>query len=153
VGFRFKAVAGGRIEVALDPVERALVNDVLEELAASRADTDDPGYKRLHPPVYLGDAKASEEWWRLMGGELEQQRAEDRRVTAARLTEDVGSIMSDEAESLLRVLNDGRLMLAARFGVDVAEDYDDLEEGQQMVLGFLASLVDDLTGELSQGLG
>ena len=58
----------------------------------------------------------------------------------------------DEADALLRVLNETRLALGARMGVEVEDDYDDLPEHSRMVLAYLGSILEELTEELSHRL-
>jgi hypothetical protein len=50
------------------------------------------------------------------------------------------------------VLNEGRLALGARFGLEVEEDHDRLPEDQREILDFLGWLLEDLTLELSRSL-
>jgi hypothetical protein len=58
----------------------------------------------------------------------------------------------DEADALLRVLNEGRLALGARFGVEVEADHDQLPEDQREIMDYLGWLLEDLTLELSRTL-
>jgi hypothetical protein len=50
------------------------------------------------------------------------------------------------------VLNEGRLALGARFGLDVEEDHDRLPEEQRDILDYLGWLLEELTSELSRSL-
>jgi hypothetical protein len=50
------------------------------------------------------------------------------------------------------VLNEGRLALGARFGVEVEEDHDRLPEDRREVMDYLGWLLEDLTVELSRTL-
>lgn len=152
MGERFNAIEDDQIVVRLFPSERALLADVLTML--SSVDSDDPGYSRLHVPVYLGDEEASKEWRRLMGDELDSARLEDRRVFSEVVATDKSEIVLDldQAESLLRVVNEGRLVLAARLGIDVEEDFAGLSPETEMALWFLSFIINDLSEELSRRL-
>jgi hypothetical protein len=56
---------------------------------------------------------------------------------------------TEEAESLLRVINEGRLVLASRLGVQIASDFEGLAPDARMALDFMHWLLEDLTSELS----
>lgn len=117
--------------------------DIPPALAAISAQDADPAAQRLHVPVYLDDPEANEEYWRWMGSELEQSRAADRSAFALVLESCVSGpvVMSRaETEAFLRVLVEARLAVAARLGVEVEEDYEDLAEGDAGVLEVLGGL-------------
>jgi hypothetical protein len=122
-------------------------------LADVGAQAGDAAAARLQVPVYLDDPSANEDWWRLMGGELQQSRLADRSAFSLLLEEAAkGTVASvPEAEAFLRVLVEGRLALAARLGVDTASDYDDLAPGDLAALDYLAHmqqlLITALAGE------
>jgi hypothetical protein len=68
-------------------------------------------------------------------------------------TEMAEAVISDlEAAAILRVLNEVRLVLAARWGVDTPEDFDDLRPEADDVLAFLGWLVTDLADVLGEAL-
>ena len=79
---------------------------------------------RLNVPVYLDDRHASDEWWRLMGDDLDSARMSDRSVFSRAITDDLEPLNDEDANALLRVLNEARLVLGARMGVEVEEDHD-----------------------------
>jgi hypothetical protein len=149
---RFKAARGG-IDVALTPEEKEFLSGLLELLAGIPATGDDRASQRLHVPVYLDDPEANAEWWRLMEGELAAARTADRGVFE-RTINDKGQrhLSNDEADAFLRVLNEGRLALGARFGVEVEDDHDRLPEDQREIMDYLGWLLEDLTLELSRSL-
>jgi hypothetical protein len=149
---RFKAVRGG-IEVDLTTDEKEFLSGLLEVLAGIPATGDDPATRRLHVPVYLDDPESNEEWWRLMEGELAAARSGDRGVFE-RTIADQGRrhLSNDEADAFLRVLNEGRLALGARFGLEVEDDHDRLAEDQREIMDYLGWLLEDLTLELSRSL-
>ena len=148
----FKSTRGG-IRVMLGPEERLFLGDVLPMLAGIGAVGSDPAADRLHVPVYLDDPEANSEWWRLMGGDLEAARRADRAVLQ-RVLDEFGNLTLDQAEAdaLLRVINEARLALGARLGLDVESDHDDLPEDSRQVLDYLGWLLEELTVALSQSL-
>lgn len=141
------------IEVELTSDERLFLGDVLPLLAGVGVRDDDPAAERLKVPVYLDDPNANEEWWRLMGQDLDAARQADRAVFE-RVVQSEGAVLLDneEADAVLRVLNEARLALAARFGVEVEADHDDLSEDSRQVLDYLGWIQEELTVELMRGL-
>jgi Domain of unknown function (DUF2017) len=149
---RFKSARGG-IDVDLTDDEKVFLTGLLDLLAGIPAAADEPASRRLRVPVYLDDPESNEEWWRLMEGELHAARIADRRVFQQVLDEPGRRHMSnDEADAFLRVLNEGRLALGARFGLEVEEDHDQLPEEQRDIMDYLGWLLEDLTSELSRSL-
>lgn len=148
----FKATRGG-VRVLLGPEERMFLGDVLPMLAGLGAVGSDPAADRLHVPVYLDDPEANSEWWRLMGEDLEAGRRADRAVLK-RVIDEYGNLTLDEEEanSLLRVINEARLALGARLGIDTESDHDDLPEDSRQVLDYLGWLLEELTVALSGSL-
>ncbi|HEY7821965.1 MAG TPA: DUF2017 family protein [Acidimicrobiia bacterium] len=149
---RFQSTADG-IEVQLTSEERLFLGDVLPLLAGIGAQGDDPAADRINVPVYLDDADANEEWWRLMGQDLEASRRSDRAVFK-KIVESEGPVVVDdeEADAMLRVLNEARLVLGARFGVEVEADHDDLPEDSRQVMDYLGWIQEQLTVELMRSL-
>lgn len=141
------------IAVSFSPEERRFLADVLPFLATLGMPDNDPAEERLHPPVYLDDPESNEEWWRLMGGELRESRRADREVFRRAVeTEDRIFLDEEEADAFLRVVNEARLVLAARLGVEVEEDHDRLPEESRQVLDYLGWVLEDLTEVLSRSL-
>lgn len=149
---RFKTARGG-IDVLLSEEEKVFLSGLLDLLAGLTRDGEDPASRRLRVPVYLDDPESNDEWWRLMGDELAAARNDDRRIYQRALT-DTGPVHLAEAEAdaFLRVLNEGRLALGARFGLEVEEDHDQLPEEQRDILDYLGWLLEELTSELSRSL-
>ncbi|MFP5330973.1 MAG: DUF2017 family protein [Acidimicrobiia bacterium] len=102
----------------------------------------DPAASRLQVPVYLDDPASNEEYWRWMGGELDESRAADRSAFATMLESAVDGvdISLGEAYAVLRVLVEIRLALAARLGIEVEEDYAKLDHTDAVVLDTLGEL-------------
>ena len=149
---RFKSTRGG-IEVDLTDDEKVFLTGLLDLLAGIPAAADEPASRRLRVPVYLDDPDSNEEWWRLMEGELHAARNADRRVFQHVLDKGGRQHMSnEEADAFLIVLNEGRLALGARFGLEVEEDHDELPEEQRDIMDYLGWLLEDLTSELSRAL-
>jgi hypothetical protein len=130
------------ILVTLEPDDLDLLRQLPEFLSELGAPGEDPAATRLQVPVYLDDPESSNEWWRLMGGELDQSRAADRSAFALILeAATAGTVASTaEAEAFLRVLNESRLALAARLGVEIEADYDELPEDDRSALDYLAGM-------------
>jgi len=143
----------GKIEVRLSSEERLFLGDVLPLLAGIGARGSDPAADRLQVPVYLDDPEANEEWWRLMGSDLDAGRRSDRAVFERTIsTKGTVALSNDEADAVLRVLNEARLALGARFGIDVEEDHDELPEDSRQVLDYLGWIQEELTLELMRAL-
>jgi len=148
----FNSVTGG-IRVKLSPEEKLFLGDVLPLLAGIGAPGSDPAADRLNVPVYLNDPDSNSEWWRLMGQDLEASRRSDRMVFQRALSGADPVILSDEeANSMLRVLNEARLALGARLGIDVESDHDDLSDDSRQVMDYLGWIQEELTIELMRSL-
>ena len=148
----FQATGEG-IRVALSPEERLFMGDVLPLLAEIGAPGSDPAADRLHVPVYLDNREANDEWWRLMGQDLEAARQADRNVFERVVSSDEPvTLDTEDADSMLRVLNQARLALGARFGIDVESDHDELPEHSRQVMDYLGWIQEELTIELTRAL-
>lgn len=156
-------LAGDRIEVRLSGVEVRFLSDAVMILEGLGNPTDDPGAARLAPPVYLGDPEADAEWRRFAGGELETSRRADRsayemvlaaveEAGAAGETMGQAAISHAESAAFMRVANEVRLVLAARWGVDTADDFADLRSEAGDILSFLGWVVSDLADVLGEAL-
>lgn len=122
------------------------LSDIPELLATVGTTDADPAADRLEVPVYLDDAEANEDWWRWMGGELAESKAADRSafteiVAGAEAGIDISEL---EAYAMLRVLSETRLVVAARAGLEVEEDYETLDDHTLAVLNTLALLQESL---------
>ena len=139
--------------VDLPAEEREFLADVLELLGSIPTTGDDPATQRLQVPVYLDDPEANSEWWLFMGEELSIARAADRNLYR-RVMETDGKLelTTEEADAFLRVLNEGRLALGARFGLEVEDDHDRLPEEQRQVLDYLGWVLEEMTAALTSAL-
>jgi hypothetical protein len=141
------------IRVELSAEERLFLGDVAPLLAGIGAPGSDPAADRLRVPVYLDDPEANDEWWRLMGQDLEAARQADRAVFQRVVSSDEPvTLDAGEADAMLRVLNQARLALGARFGIDVEADHDELPEDSRQVLDYLGWIQEELTVELVRAL-
>jgi hypothetical protein len=148
--FRYR---GGKIVVDLPVEEREFLADVLELLASVPATGDDPATQRLQVPVYLDDPEANSEWWLFMGEELSIARAADRNLFRRVMeTEGKQELITEEADAFLRVLNEGRLALGARYGLEVEADHDRLPEEQRQILDYLGWVLEEMTLALTAAL-
>jgi hypothetical protein len=148
----FRHTAEG-IAVEMSPEERMFLGDVLPLLAGIGARGTDPAADRLMVPVYLNDPEANEEWWRLMGQDLDAARLADRAVFSKMVTGETPVVLDlEEADAVLRVLNEVRLALGARLGIEVAADHDDIGEESRQVMDYLGWIQEELTTELTRAL-
>lgn len=140
---------GETIVVSLSLEEKTFLSDVVPMLVS--LPPDDPAARRLSPPVYLADPESNEEWWRLMGPELREAKRYDRHVFT-RITTDEGEtvLTAAEADAVLRVLNEARLVLGVRLGIEVEDDYDALDPQQTWILDYFAFLQEELMTELTR---
>jgi len=137
----------------MSPEERMFLGDVLPLLAGIGAMGSDPAADRLMVPVYLNDPEANEEWWRLMGQDLDAARQADRAVFSKMVTGEAPVVLDlEEADAVLRVLNEVRLALGARLGIEVAADHDALAEESRQVMDYLGWIQEELTVELTRAL-
>lgn len=138
-----------------------MIPDLLDSVGAAEGD---PALRRLTPSAYLEDPAAQEEYGRLTQPELERERAADRRVLdellAARKQDAGGEpdepkvLGEEETAALLRVMNESRLTLAARLGIEdetweKAPDRPDRESPAMMLLRYLTYLQEALIETLA----
>ncbi len=140
------------IEVKLPDWLVAFLADVPLLLEGVGDREDDPAAERFQPPVYLDDQEASADWWHWMGSELEQSRVADRSAFELIIAEAEAGVVASpaEAEAMMRVLGQARLVLAARMGVDIEADYETLDDHSAAVLDTLAQLQEALIHALSE---
>lgn len=141
------------IEATFSPEERMFLGDVLPLLAGIGAPGTDPAADRLKVPVYLDDPESNAEWWRLMGQDLEAARRADRSVFDKVVSDEDATVLDDEeADAVLRVLNEARLALGARLGIEVEADHDAMSEDSRQVMDYLGWIQEELTVELMRAL-
>jgi hypothetical protein len=148
--FAWKA---GALVVDLSPDERGFLGDVVPMLTAVAGPESDPAAARLQVPVYLDDPESNQEWWRLMGSELEEARRSDRaRFQAVIGADGPQTITAEEGDALLRVLNEARLVLGARLGIEVEDDHDRVPLERRAALDILGWFQEELTEALTGAL-
>ncbi len=148
----FKTTRHG-ITFSFTSEERSFLADVLPLLAGLGEVGVDPASTRLNVPVYLDDPESNQEWWRLMGEDLASARQADRQVFQRVMGDSSKPVLStDEANAFMRVLNEARLALGARLGLEVEEDHDRLPEDGRQVLDYLGWILEELTSELARSL-
>ncbi len=141
------------MEAVFTEEERGFLADVVTMLTGVGTPGDDPAATRLNVPVYLNDPSSNEEWWRLMGPELGEARRADRRVFSRVVGSGSPVILGEgEADAFLRVLNEARLVLGARLGIEVEEDHERVPEDGRRVLDYLGWVQEELTEELTRSL-
>lgn len=105
----------GRIVVDLSVTDRRILGGIPGLLASVSDAGSDPAFDVLHRAAYTDDANASQAFEMLISGEREIVRRVDGRVL-----DDVAAgaleLTRNEALSLVRVINEARLVLAARAG-------------------------------------
>lgn len=152
---RFRLVPDG-VEVDLEMAEARLLGDLGRLLAGLGSPQVDPGAERLSLPAYPDDPEADAEWVKFAGAELEAARRADRAIladVAESLESDRPRLVSiDEAEALLRVVNDARLVLGARWGIEDPGDYEELREEAAWVMSFLGWVVAEIADVLGEAL-
>ncbi len=128
------------------------LSDIPELLAGIGQPGTDPAADRFQVPVYLDDAEANGDWWRWMGSELDESKAADRSAFAEVLSEAADGVVISELEAfaMLRVLTETRLVVAARAGLEVEDDYETLDEHTLAVLNTLALLQESLIEALGR---
>jgi hypothetical protein len=141
------------IRVRLPKSLARFLSDVPGVLATVGLDPDDPAAPRMNVPVYLDDPGSNAEYWRWTASDLDEGRRDDRSIFV-RVVESGGTpkgivVSDDEAAALVRVLAETRLVLAARMGIEVESDYEQMDEAQAEVLDVLAHLQLLLINELS----
>ena len=141
---------GEQIVTQLSDAERGFLRDALTLLGSIGDQPDDPADRRLNVPVYLSSPTNDEEWRSGFGSSLEAGRLADRSVFGSWLDSTQPATLSiEDADAVVRVINETRLALAARLGIDVAADYEKLDEMDRQALDYLGWLLEELTEALS----
>ena len=130
-------------------------------LASVGLEEGDPAAERLSVAVYPDDVEAQAEYGRLMAPELSSQRQRDRAAVTSSLEaarDGPVKLTTAEAESWLMVLNEARLTLAARLGIQHEEGWGESgdERGhpapEMVLLLYLSDVQDDLIGAMGDQL-
>lgn len=135
---------GDSIKVRLSEPERAAIAglpEVIEEAGGAGG--------RLEYQVHPEDPAADRRYQELVGDHLGRLRAADREAFDASIN--AGSLDIEHAEALMRVIGEGRIVLAMRLGIEEdgweeSASVDDPEVAMLHYLGYLQeSLVEALT--------
>jgi Domain of unknown function (DUF2017) len=156
---------GGECVARFTPQEAQVLRQCVAELAALLADhpdPDDPAVERLFPDVYPEDPAEAAEFRRFTEADLKAAKLDTAKTVLSDLLENGGEIRlaEEQADVWLRALNDVRLALGTRLGV---EDETDIEAeldaavgrnptsprvGQLSVYAYLTYLQESLVGAL-----
>lgn len=156
---------GGECVARFTPQEAQVLRQCVAELAALLADhpdPDDPAVERLFPDVYPEDPAEAAEFRRFTEADLKAAKLDTAKTVLSDLLESGGEIRlaEEQADVWLRALNDVRLALGTRLGV---EDETDIEAeldaavgrnptsprvGQLSVYAYLTYLQESLVGAL-----
>ncbi len=117
------------MRVSLDEVEIGLLRTLFDDLADALRGMgdDDPVRRRMFPPGYRDDPEAAGEYRDLTESALLEQRQERITRATAELPPTAGEITLDPeaATRWLTVLNDLRLAIGTRIGIDSDTAVDD----------------------------
>lgn len=161
---RFERLSGFGLRMTLSEPEHDLLRALPDELRAVYGETDDadPVRARLFPRAYLDPTaeEAEREWRALVHPELVRERlaALDRVVSSLeaaerRRGEFTLELTVDDVTAWLRVLNDARLALGTRLGVNEETTVDDLDPDDPATPGLAAyAWLTYLEGELVETL-
>lgn len=147
---RFFSRRGGRVEARVPPPFLEVLSSVPALLDAVGEDPDDPAARRLRPPFFLDDPAADTELRRLAESDLDAGRRRDRDlVRSLAAGGGRGRLDREDAEAVLRVLAEARLVLAARAGVEGEEDYEEIDPRMAGLLDVLGVLQVELLEALA----
>jgi hypothetical protein len=134
---------GDSIKVRLSEPERAAISGlpaVIEEAGGAGG--------RFEYQVHPEDPSADRRYQELVGDHLGQLRAADREAFAAAIG--ARSLDIEQAEALMRVIGEGRIVLAMRLGIeeDGWEESASVEEPEVAMLHYLGYLQESLVEAL-----
>jgi hypothetical protein len=117
--------------LAVRPDDRRVVADLVAQLRDAILDgTADDRFRRLFPAAYHQDVELDEEYQRLMHGELLASRLDSLNRAHELLSRDadaeVVSLSEDEIDSLMKSVNDLRLVLGTL--LDIQENEPTIDE-------------------------
>lgn len=119
----------GVVRVTLDEVEIGLLRTLIDDLtdALHGMGDDDPVHQRMFPDGYRGDPDAASEYRDLTESSLLEQRLDRLGRATAELPPTAGEVTLDPeaAQRWLAVLNDLRLAIGTRIGIDADTSLED----------------------------
>jgi hypothetical protein len=149
----------GRVVLRLDPHERRILASLVAELHAELADPESAAaggaLARLYPPAFPDDLEAEAAYADLVLADLVDIRRDRVAIMAATL--DAQELDDAQAAAWLGTLNDLRLVLGSRLGIEEGDDAtipgsDDPDAVRHAVFAYLgwlvAAFVDALTDAL-----
>ena len=139
-----RTVAG--VAVLLSADDREILGQIPWLLASVVPDETDEAYEVLHRSAYGQDEAASREFASLTSRDAEIVRAQDRSIVTE-LAEGKETLTRDEALSVLRSINEARLVLAARAGAfDESAPWENriAEDPALAAVGWLAYIQSEL---------
>lgn len=145
----------GRVHSRLGDFEAALLRMVPRVVASVGESEVDPAATRLTPDVF-DDSKRSEEFRRLAGELIDTGRADDVAAIESFLesVRDGESLTEEQADGWLRAINQARLVIGARLGIeeDGWEETTDLspDDPRVALLHLLGRIQGDLIRALSE---
>jgi len=130
---RIRRTRRGDFELRLPKAERELLRSLPAQLRGLIEDAD-PSTRRLFPPGYADDPERQAEYERLVRDDLLAQR----RAAIAVVEETIDASRLDEEQLLawLGSLNDLRLVLGTRLGIEVETDGDEVAESDPRYAAF-----------------
>ncbi len=149
--------ASGGLEIRLAPGLDAVLGQVPEWLSSVGRPGSDPAADRLTPHAYMDDEAAGAEFDRLMLPELDAGRRHDRQAYATvleRASQGSTVVNVEEVFSVLRVLDEARLVMASRLGID-SDDWQapsDLADAPELHLYHLLGWLQDALIEAAEPL-
>ena len=145
------------VEMTLPPGEVEALSLLPGVLASIGREAGDPAAERLSVVAYPDDDEAQAEYGRLMAPELERQRKRDRATVSSSLDaarRGPVELSIVEADSWLVVINEARLALASRLGIEeegwgLPADRADFPAPEMALLVYLTEVQDDLINALA----
>ncbi len=108
----------GGVRVRLSTADVGVLGRIPALLDTLGDPADDPAAARLAPGAYPDDAAADAEFRRLADTELARGRSDDRAGLLESLAPGDVDLDAEQAAAWLRVINETRLLLAARLGIE-----------------------------------
>lgn len=170
----------GRLTMSLEPDERRVLSELLAQTVELLGAADDPGHDdplaelvgigtathrpldpalaRLFPDAYLGDAAAAGDFRRYTESGLRRRKV-DAAMTALAGLESEQPVRLDEgaAQAWLGALNDLRLVIGVRLGVQEDDDPAELVQGpdaeHHLLYWWLTGLQSDLLDAVAAPAG
>ena len=123
----------GGFELRLPRAEREVLQSLPAELR-QLLESKDPSTARLFPPAYEDDPEHQAQYQEMVGDDLLQKRLQaleivEQTVQAKRLDE-------EQLLAWLGALNDLRLVLGSRLGIEVETDGEDISDGDPRAPAF-----------------